>query len=561
MSSQWRSAVNSRLLFNAPQDASALLRRNADTMSEITNPTDITDIYNRFNEKCIEDTGYSLEYILNAYRNASEIYVSRDFWEGRRATRKKFTLKLFIKRYMPESPLMENIINEISDHDNDDKLISQFFIKDKDFENIDICFIVLLTWEIIRPYTERPHKDMTPDATQLLTFLETLSEKIKGQSGAFEYPIILDDYITIVKNASTSMTIAQVWSVLDEIGSCLQNLSIDETTRAGVTSYIFNLPGIWIDNGDNGESRFWIFPANYKMAFCYELNKGTLILKPYEFTIYSYGDDPQDDKCGLITAAGNEQIIVHSYSCNDQLVYADFSFDGPETIDMITEVLLEPLNRNIGEWFDWTKFIRLQENDQKYHKFSRLLDEHYNVNPMLTIHEVRCDYKWMIDVSSALVAVDKEFLYIKEPIENTRFYLSRKDGDIFNYLSNIATTKHTGLQSLSISENNPMYLIKRNEDQYEHLNGFFARQDEKTRSEYKLFKELASNTKLDDQITIYTITRHGKTFKRLCFNSFSRIFDFDYVIKHYGVEKCVECTFRTADENHFIKKHSGKTDG
>ncbi|MDE7431092.1 MAG: hypothetical protein K2N34_04150, partial [Lachnospiraceae bacterium] len=312
-------------------------------------------------------------------------------------------------------------------------------------------------------------------------------------------------------------------------------------------NYAFSLPGIWIDDADNGENRFWIFPSNYQMAFCYYLNENALELIPYEFSILSDGDISENDICVIITPEGNEKIITDGITPNDQAVYADFDVTLLEDSESIVEVSLTPLNRKVGYWFDWNKFTKLDKTDNRYSKFLEIIIEHYSSNEMKVVSKVKCDYTWMINIDSALVAIDNDYLYVAKPPQNLYFYLTKTDDDEFQYVHKKVSEGISGLSLLKPSSQNPIYLIRRKDSQYERFDSYFVTQNEEVRAEYERFKEVVINTNIDDQITFYDVMRHGKFLQRICFNRYSRMFDLNQMLKHYGVKKLTSITMEIRD--------------
>lgn len=543
MAAVWRSAVNSRFLYNNKHEYSELLRKNVSKMYEIDDSRTIEDIYQRFTAKCKEETGYPLQPLLEAYREASEIYLSKDFWGGRRETRQAFAMKLFIKRHMQPSPAVAKLTDEISNHEKDDEIMARFFSSYNERELIDVCFSVLLARKIIIPFTEGPRNYKGPNKELFLVFLKDLNERLKGMVNVYENPVVIEDHIAELESGLYVLTVAKAWGILNDIGCVLRNQSIESILYSSFRSYSVNLPGIWIDDCDMGKTRFWIFPSNYKMAFCYSFKNANLRLTPYEFCIYSHDEDSVDDVCVMVTPEGNEQMMCKGHASTSQIVYADFEVAGNEGTNIITEVTFTPLNKNYGCWFAWKKFIKLEDSNPLHERFSSLLADHYNEEPMVVVKDVWCDYRWMIESPSSLVAIDKEFLYLwdmdKDADRGIRrhYYLAEKEEEEFEYIYRNSPAMSKGLLGLEVSESRPLYRLLRNDSQYQHLDRYFVNLSIEEQDEYEKFKEVVRNTEFMDQISIYTIKRRDKTFRRLCFNRYSMVFNLDKVLSHFGVSK------------------------
>ncbi|MDE5790285.1 MAG: hypothetical protein K2H96_03535 [Muribaculaceae bacterium] len=534
-----RQTVNSYILFNNREQAAEILSRKFDKIADINNPIDIEMLYHRCADRCKEVTDYPLDFILTAYVKASELCINKDYWKGMRSSRKKaFAMKLFIKCYMPTSPNVKAILTSISNHEKDDALLNNFFIESKSKELVDVCFAVLILRNIIEPYSTKRSKYQGPNKSKLIEFLKSLNDLLEGNVGVFRRLQVVEEYIKGIESGSITPTIAGAWKILDEIGTQLRYLSIEQSKLIGDYVCGVKLPGIWIDDADQGKNRFWIFPDNYKMAFCYTLKEYGLSLKPYEFVIYYNPNVNDSETCGLVSPEGNRQILIDGYSSPGEMVQMNYDVLGEDESEKISQVTFTPIYNNFGDWFNWRQYRRLDEQDPLYVGFKDILSACYNTERKYECCEVRCMYGWMIDFKSALVAIDNNYLYLMEHAKNERFYLKSNDGDVFEYLYGSSRQRLPGLFDLNVSEENPLYLLPRNDWQFSRFDAYFSgkniSKDELTK--YQSFKEVVKYTDFNHQITFYCIHHNGENKKILVFNEFQCVFNIDSnLLNHYGI--------------------------
>lgn len=539
----------SRLLFTRPENSEPVLRRKVAEISKITDEPEISDIFDRMNEECIRQTQYGLSYMVNAYKNATDAYSDNELWENQRTAAKRIIcLKLFIQNYSPDTPVIKDLLDSIKGKNSDYKVPARLTGTNKDgTEKVDVCFLLLLAWGIINPFRFRTRNEKSPQESMkpMLCLLDELDKYLEGKMGVFEkIPVISDIHREIMDNLENHqmLTTAQLWSYLDVIGETLRMYEIENLDQIVNETSVLHLPGIWIDDADKGENRFWIFPVNLKMAFQYRRSdNGWWRLVPYEFILYKPNpDEPETWYTAMITSKANEAIVLGEPVSADEMAVCDFELEYASN-DMIEKVSFIPIEEPVPEWHDWRSFIRVTESDDRFVEYIGELKSFYPENSMCEGCLDIDRHQWMIDIQWALVAIDEDYLYISD-FKTPPYYRMRKadknedkeysDVDDYVYKPSASSVKRN-LIDLEISVEQPLYRIPRkpkSKISYPDAKGKEKLLREK--EDFKIFCDIVRNTNFGDQITIYQHKR-----KVICFNKFGKIYELSKIVQEYGVKK------------------------
>ncbi|MDE5786200.1 MAG: hypothetical protein K2H98_06675, partial [Duncaniella sp.] len=352
-------------------------------------------------------------------------------------------------------------------------------------------------------------------------------------------PIVFDISLTLLNDTGTILkeySVAKIWELLNRIeDACIAVSSPQKTAETEVTPTGYSMPGIWIDDADEGRSRFWIFPENKLMAFCYTESDSGWVMAPYEFAFFCRrGEKDFDDSCVFITARGNEQIINNADSIMDQseIVSATFICSGKDDNGLIGKISFSPESGECPEWFDWRSFRRLHKNGRLHSRFMRIVSDIYNpASPLSVLFHNTAPF--LTDEMDCLIGVDNDYIYLWDAPQPDRFVLrcDVEDAERFWYEPVYHVGRPGGnLREAVMGPQHPMYILPRFTDLDKHIS-----------ERHRRFAEACRNVTIDSQITIYHTPRHPQGI--LCFNNFSVVFPLDddcAELKQYGVVKVTD---------------------
>jgi hypothetical protein len=331
-----------------------------------------------------------------------------------------------------------------------------------------------------------------------------------------------------------TLCVAELWCIVTDIASYFQRCSSPQAhADAHVIPIGYKMPGIWIDDIDNGNSRFWIFPENRLMAFCYTQNpknEDEYTLKPYEFafTASEYNESSDcDEICMIFTAKGNEEILsdTDAKALKNQAVITDFKFDYDDN-KRISKVTFTPRDNVHREWMEWRSFTRLDFDSKRYIYYQDLI---YKLYDQLSIEELKNTAPWLTDNFNSLIAVDKLYIYIfdRKTLPGHKLcYHGEEHGYTYEPQDKNYNPDKQSLLTVEISKANPMYVLPREigEDDYNELktNKSFPKViRRKLKEALKLTTDLGNPI---NQISIYRVSQRSPQCTQtetICFNRFS----------------------------------------
>lgn len=502
-------------------------------------------------------------YMVDSYIKASDVYNSKDFeWGSNKhlAKRKKFCLWMFKQAYM-NNPDLHN--DPYTPKKEDWDLLRLFKPDPEDTrEDIDIVFTMLLTFQVIRPFDSESIRALQYNSPaksneKMIELLELLHHDLPA-FGVIKTLHSIEHALNVLRDERHKeypLPPAALWGMLNNVSCDLEvNSSPAELLDSHVETDGYVMRGIWVDDAKNNQNRFWVFPNNKLMAFCFYLKNGEWILNPYEFVFTKLEHEYEfDNICLMATAKGNEQAITSGKINEEELVRLKYELGDRDEEGRFQTIRFElESGSDYPYWMNWRSFRRLPFDHQLAKEYKAIIDKIYNGSEMLRC----CDYRnigsWVTDSPDCLVCLDSEFLYLSDIALEKNGYLelinAGEDYPLYDYYVRFAKKDPVfNIFGLEISEDQPMYVISRNPMFYagldETLNRkslvkVFHNREERNAflRRYEDFKETVMGTEFSDQLTIYKNLR-GNFPAILCFNKISRTFIIDEILEWFGVRK------------------------
>ena len=332
------------------------------------------------------------------------------------------------------------------------------------------------------------------------------------------------------------------------------NSSPAEQSDSHVELNGYVMKGIWVDDARDNEKRFWIFPNNKLMAFCYYLKNNEWILKPFEFAFSKLDYEFElDNTCVIVTLRGNEQVILNGKIEDEELVRLEYKLEDRDEEGHFQTISFKLENGSeYPYWMNWRSFNRLPSDHPLAIEYAEILERIYYESEMLHDFYYHNIGSCITDSHDCLVGLDREFLYLSDIALDKGGVLERinedEDYPLYDYYVRYAKPlSGLNLFGLEISEDHPMYVISRDPLFYaeldQHLNAkslvndFPNREDRKSfLRKYEEFKETVMSAEFNDQVTIYKNLRQNAP-EVLCFNKISRTFQLKEIIEWFGVRK------------------------
>lgn len=471
-------AYQARLLFSTDKEFRATLGVSWESVKDNRDDSMAIDTYyDRLDAKCREVTGDPLDDTVKGFVKASEIYQSLD-WGDRRdiRARKKFC-RLIFRMAATAGRRMTVEEEEKFRWCDDDRRLTETFFPDgwEGDSSVNILFIVLFTFGIVRPYNPggkgntRSHDTDTAKITgaleDLLNLLKLLKEDMP-RIGTLSKPMAFDQWIGIITGKMAEGSIIDctpLWRmhVLDDVVAGCLSVVVPELTKFMSESLIsLRMPGIWIDDADKGENRFWIFPMNMPAAFCFKKEGEAWELMPYEFVCSATDDRDLAGSCCLVSPKGNMRLFSSPQNSIDgELAWLGMELQTSEESGELIHIDFFENGMSVPAWVDWRSMTRLDREDELHAKFMTVIDEIYDErSPLSRLY--RNHAKLVTDVMNNLLGRDRDYLYLADYPVPDRWMVRRADDESFIY-DFIYTGKQPDLSfiGLEISEHHPLYAI------------------------------------------------------------------------------------------------------
>lgn len=470
-------ACRSRLLFRTEAEYREALGVSLETVANNRASARSMDMYFGMLAKAAEETAdFPLEDFVKAYAEASELYLGLDWGDRTQmASRKRLCRMLFRLYATGGKSLSADEILKFKIKDDDERLLRVFFPDGPDQEPaVDVKLVTLFAFGVARPYVpgSRVRDISDKDTTESLQRLRGLIEVLKADMprlGSTEKPLALDEWLGLIDDSLADPDeLAErtpLWmstALADISRACLSLVEAERLRAHGEQFGSLHLYGIWVDDADQGKGRFWVFPDNCMMAFCYERDGAAWRLSPYEFRVQV----PDSDDCYasfiLLAPAGNLRFMLTP----SQAIASDLMAWGMMdcSIDEATGEIsgLEFIDGPCGlpDWFGWKSWTRLDRADARHERFRSALHDIYdphspssmlldNVAPELT------------DCYNDLAARDGKYIYVYD-WQPRRCVMRQTQEDVYEYVLAPGEELPSGaLFELEISEEHPLYAIPR----------------------------------------------------------------------------------------------------
>lgn len=474
-------AYRSRLLYRSDAEFRDALGVSFETVANNRHSARDMEMYLGVLSKCAEnETALSIVDVIDAYVEASEAYLTLDWGDRTQmASRRKFCRMLF-RLYATEGKSLSNEeLFKFKIKNDDRRLLNAFFPDGTDnAPAVDVRWITLFAFGVVRPYAEGLRwRDIADKETfASLKKLRGLIEVLKADMprlGATDKPLAFDEWLSIVDSNSddgdspANCTPLWMFSALMDISEVCRSLVIAERQRLENEQLCgLKMHGIWIDDGDCGKTRFWIFPDNCIMAFCYQYDGYTWNLHPYEFKV-RFSDNPEYlDSFIMISPAGDLAFtlspdkIIKWDQMSKGLVKGELS----ENTYELTRLTFYEETLKFPDWFDWQSWERLSHEDERYGRFHAVIRDIYNKRSPHSMF-FRNVAPELTDSYNNLAGRDNKYLYIYD-WQPKRCVVREEERDFFLYeIAPGEEIPYVTLFELKISEKHPLYAIPLNVEQ------------------------------------------------------------------------------------------------
>ncbi len=419
-------------------------------------------------------TGMALEDIIEAYREASRVYLSLDWGDrSQLASRRKFCRMMFRLYAAPGRRLTNDEVFKFGIRSDDARLLREFFPEGvEEAPAVDVRIILLFAYGILRPFRENSRgRDIRDSETlEALGRLRDLIRTLRDDTprlGALDKPLVFDELLGLIEGRTgkrenlSECTPLAMFEALGRITSACRSVARAEALRQSDGQFISLLMnGIWIDDGDNGRNRFWIFPPYSELAFCYESDGHVWRLRPYEFKFRIEEDPEALDTFIMPAPEASLRLILAPEKPVDRTMIATglAGGAGSETTGELCRLDFIEGSLGLPAWFNWRAWERLERDDDRYGRFRALLSDLYNpASPQSLFLENTAPE--IIDRQNNLVGRDGRYLYVYD-WQPGRFAVREREADQFHYeVASAADLPPQSLMELEVSERHPLYAI------------------------------------------------------------------------------------------------------
>lgn len=417
-----------------------------------------------------------LDEVIRAYIVASDVYQSLDWGDRTQmASRKKFCRMVFRLAITAGMALSANEIYKFRPKEADKELLDVFFPDgpdDADAPVMAIGFIVLFAFGIVRPWNGDNARGRDVRDSEAIESLKKLAELIRllkedtPRLGSLEKPLAFDDCIEIIEkivcnperlSECTPMMIIVLITVIIQAG---RSLVISEQKRLESEKFhgLF-MNGIWIDDADKGQTRFWIFPDNFLAAMCYKRTGLEWQLDTYDLEMCKACNADCMDSFIMMTPRGNLDYTLSPdlIITNEQMASGCYEVDHDETTGEINRLTLYEEPRRFPAWLNWHTWQQLSPDDPMHKEFRAVLADIYNPQSPLSMLFSNSAPE-LTDNINNLVGRDNMYLYVYD-WRPQRFQIWEKTPNVFTYEGIGGNFISKPLFELSISEKHPLYAI------------------------------------------------------------------------------------------------------
>ena len=415
----------------------------------------------------------TLAAVVRDYVVASEVYLGMDWGDrAQMASRRRLCRMVFRLYAAGGRELSADEVVKYKCKEADGRLLAALLPEGAAGEAAaDPGMLLLFAFGVLKPWkdTMRGHDTGDAETLEALRRLRGLVELLREDMprlGSTEKPLIFDEALGMIdavlggKEEVAECTPLWMIQVLTDIARLCRSLVIPEQQREVVETLAgLYMNGIWVDDADDGRTRFWIFPDNRLAAFCYRRDGLGWELLPYDFRVRFSDSDDCYDNFILVDPWGNT-----AYTCSPSGVIgpqqtasgyceAESDDDGEIRRLVITE---GPLR--LPAWCDWKCWERLSPDDERHAEFRAVLRKVYDVEHPLSIFFTNVAPE-ITDMNNNLVGRDMRYLYVHDRPQ-ARFRMAERGHDVYAYESTSpADASPKALFEIEPSPEHPLYAI------------------------------------------------------------------------------------------------------
>lgn len=465
-------AYNSRLLFRSKWEFREALGVSVERgMQKST----VNSVFGKLSRKADRVALVSLDEAVSCYVAASKFYLELD-WGDRvhSASRKRFC-RLLMRLYVaPGVKVRDTELNKFKLKEADRRLLSTFFPEGFDKPAVDLGYILLLAFGVIKPWMQDSRgrdisNEETAESLRILKSVILLLQEDMPQPGkmsvpkAFEYT--LSEIENHLNNPETLYECTPLWMAfrIDHISHSAMISIKNELKRMGeYHMWIPFLSGIWVDNIDEGKTRFWICALNKKMIFCYQFNGLNWELLPFKLQIYSTEYRSLVEPFVMLHPTGilNEMLaFTDDYDCNYVAKGKCALFEDSSHYYRRLEIVR--FNDKLPEWLDWKYLYRLKSDDPRYEQLRSVLAGIYepsDTNSVLFSNP----YSEIVNTGNNIVGRDKNFIYVHDYQPESEILHELEEGAFFYGEPPCKKSEEWPPKDLDISKEHPLYALPMN---------------------------------------------------------------------------------------------------
>ena len=469
-------AYKSRFVFRTDADYREALGASFETVvSKRESERDVEVYYGILSRETSQALDRALDDIIEDYLLASDLYLTLGWGDRTQmASRKKFCRMLFRLAVTAGKALSTDEVFRFKSKEADKDLLNVFFPNGMENAPIAIiCFVVLFTFGIVRPWSAESSRGRdirdreTIEALRKLADLICLLKEDTPRLGSTEKPLVFDQWSEIIgghlrepDRLADCSPLTMLTSLMDIARACRSLVLSDEQRIEGERFQGLYMHGIWIDDADRGKTRFWVFPDNLLVALCYKRNGVGWELDTYDFKVRQSDNPIPMDSFMLLEPRGSLSYILSPNRSigSDQMGVGSYEEHRDESTGEITRLNLFADLLSLPEWLNWRRWEQLGHDDLRYKEFRRVLEDVYDPR---SPHSVifRNTAPELIDNVNNYVGHDNKYLYVYDWCPK-RFLIRETERDIFIYEGNCPRYEtNKALFELNISETNPLYAI------------------------------------------------------------------------------------------------------
>ncbi|MCH5235615.1 MAG: hypothetical protein J1E16_09985 [Muribaculaceae bacterium] len=561
--------IRSGILFPNREEGEKFIGMTIKSWLNLQKEEKIVEVYDKLNIKIKELFPTTVTKAIDTLVKASQAYVSQNLWKGRKKqSKQKYALKLFYKIVFQEYHHIYQTLPSAVIFDEEEEGMEEALLNALDNKFMSAFWFILIGYEVINPFLDisRPRKNFYDGSVDLAKYLALLIDIVKywpvvGSLSSFHeieiYKTQIESSLKINDYVSPFVLIGYLQNLYDlvEIRTSPDNLTVSNDNAN------FLIPeGIWIDESDLGKSRFWIFPINLRMIFCYSFEYGSWHLNVHE-AISDYDDENEEYVLTIISPEESKNGILNGKLSSESIHEMRVNYSD-ESGEYLEKLEFHHLNQR-PQWFDFDSMMRLDSSSELHTRFLEIINKLYNLPPLGISLPLINPSAWMTDASNCLIGMDEKYIYLKDKgiVRHILKIAENLEGEYYQYLPIPSKNQWSSLFGIKISDESPLYIISRNEADYPDMDpkdeikkmidspieiidkpkisesqdyAYILRREAET---YRRFKEAVFSTPFPGEITIYAILDKDKEYKKICFNKCGVIVDLDKAISLYGMKK------------------------